>query len=68
MSSICHVIRVNYHLILVCTLCRNPIKHNDLGHLRLTPAEIQSIQLYQQGKLFEHEHAIHFTRQNNSQV
>lgn len=58
----------NYCLILVCSLCRSPIKHNDLGNLRLTPAEIQSIQLYQQGKLFEHEHAAHFSKAKNSQV
>lgn len=68
MSFICQVIWANDHLILVCSLCRSPIKHNDLGNLRLTPVEIQSIQLYQQGKLFEHEHAVHFNKQKSSQV
>ena len=55
-------------LNLVCALCRTSIKHNDLANLRLTPAEIQSIQLYQQGKLFECEHAIHFKKQKSNQV
>lgn len=57
-----------YFIYLVCSLCRSPIKHNDLANLRLIPAEIQEIQLYQQGKLFEHEHAIHFNRQKSNQV
>jgi hypothetical protein len=53
---------------LVCSLCRSSIKHNDLANLRLTPAEIQTIQLYQQGKLFENEHAVHFNKQKSNQV
>lgn len=53
---------------LVCSLCRASIKHNDLANLRLSPAEIQTIQLYQQGKLFEYEHAIHFNKQKSNQV
>ena len=43
-------------------------KHNDLGNLRLSSTDIQTIQLYQQGKLFEYEHAIHFNKQKNNQV
>jgi hypothetical protein len=53
---------------LVCSLCRSPIKHNDLGNLRLNQTDIQAIQLYQQGKLFEYEHASHFNRQRSQQV
>ncbi|CAF2757652.1 unnamed protein product [Rotaria sp. Silwood2] len=60
--------RTTTNELLICSLCRSPIKHNDLSNLRLTPAEIQSIQLYQQGKLFESEHAIHFNRQNSNQT
>ena len=55
-------------MILVCVLCRTSIKHNDLANLRLTAPEIQGMQLYQQGKLFENEHAVHFNRQKSSQV
>jgi hypothetical protein len=53
---------------LACSLCRSPIKHNDLSNLRLTSPEIQAIQLYQQGKFFEFEHAAHFTKQKSIQV
>ena len=52
----------------VCPFCRSSIKHNDLANLRLTPEEIRSIQSYQQGKLFELEHALHFTKQQDNQV
>ncbi|CAF4505891.1 unnamed protein product [Rotaria magnacalcarata] len=54
--------------LLICSLCRSQIKHNDLSNLRLTPDEIQAIQSYQQGKLFEAEHAVHFSRQKSSQM
>ncbi|CAF1041631.1 unnamed protein product [Rotaria sp. Silwood1] len=60
--------RTTTNEILICLLCRSPIKHNDLSNLRLAPAEIQTIQLYQQGKLFESEHAIHFNRQISNQI
>jgi hypothetical protein len=55
-------------LVLVCSLCRSPIKENDLSNLRLLPMEIQMIKLYQQNKLFECEHAIHFNKQKSNPV
>ncbi|CAF0784838.1 unnamed protein product [Rotaria sordida] len=60
--------RITTNEILICSLCRTPIKHNDLSNLRLAPVEIQTIQIYQQGKLFESEHAIHFNRQKSNQT
>ncbi|CAF0739027.1 unnamed protein product [Adineta steineri] len=55
--------------LLICSLCRASIKHNDLGNLRLAPEEIKILQLYQQGKLFELEHAVHFTKEKtNNQI
>lgn len=44
------------------------MKHSDLSNLHLPPAEIQAIQLYQQGKLFESEHAIHFNKKASNLV
>ncbi|CAF0927005.1 unnamed protein product [Adineta ricciae] len=52
--------------LLTCTLCRASIKRNDLANLRLPQVEIDAIQLYQQGKLFELEHAVHFSQQRST--
>ena len=54
--------------VSVCPFCRASIKHNDLGNLRLPIEEIHSIQTYQQGKLFELEHAVHFSTPSTNQV
>jgi hypothetical protein len=59
---------IEFISFLVCSLCRSPIKDNDLSNLRLSPNDIQMIKLYQQGKLFEYEHAIHFNTQKSNQV
>ena len=52
--------------LLACTLCRASIKRNDLANLRLPQVEIDALQLYQQGKLFELEHAVHFSQQKST--
>lgn len=60
--------KIEFSLCLGCPFCRRTVDHNDLGNLRLRKEEIQSIQVYQQSRLFEMEHSNYIERSRANEV